>query len=154
MNKHKLKRHRVSKICQRAVYWSFLLDEAHHEKSCFFLHLRKQRRRSADQCLCFRYINSTTFFHNSELSNLLSSYLAVQPGLCRTNPSKKPQRRVFSRRCSAHQDNTPVKFTPHFYIVKLGFTWVYFFLHLTFALKHRSWVLVRATSLTSQYNNA
>ena len=30
--------------------------------------------------------------------------------------------------------------TPHSYIVKLGFTGVYFF--LTFALKHRLWVLV------------
>ena len=32
--------------------------------------------------------------------------------------------------------------TPHFYIVKLGFTGVYFFF-LIFALQHRSWVLVR-----------
>ena len=31
--------------------------------------------------------------------------------------------------------------TPHFYIVKLGFTGVYIF--LIFALKHRLWVLVR-----------
>ena len=35
--------------------------------------------------------------------------------------------------------------TPHFYIVKLGFTGVYFFLN--FAPKHRLWVLVRTTSL-------
>ena len=32
--------------------------------------------------------------------------------------------------------------TPHFYQVKLGFTGVYIFF-LIFALKHRSWVLVR-----------
>ena len=31
--------------------------------------------------------------------------------------------------------------TPHFYIVKLGFTGVYFF--LIFAPKHRLWALVR-----------
>ena len=35
--------------------------------------------------------------------------------------------------------------TPHFYIVKLGFTGVYFF--LMFAPKHRLWVLVRTASL-------
>ena len=35
--------------------------------------------------------------------------------------------------------------TPHFYIVKLGFTRVCFF--LIFALKHRLWVLVRTTSM-------
>ena len=35
--------------------------------------------------------------------------------------------------------------TPHFYIVKLGFTGVYFF--LIFAPKHRLWVLVRTASL-------
>ena len=32
--------------------------------------------------------------------------------------------------------------TPHFYIVKLGFTWVSFF--LIFAPKHRLWLLVRS----------
>ena len=36
--------------------------------------------------------------------------------------------------------------TPHFYIVKLGFTGVYFF--LIFAPKHRLWVLVRTALLT------
>ena len=36
--------------------------------------------------------------------------------------------------------------TPHFYIVKLGFTGVYIFF-LIFALKHRSWVLVRTASV-------
>ena len=36
-------------------------------------------------------------------------------------------------------------FTPHFYIVKLQFTRVYIFF-LIFALKHRSWVLVRTAS--------
>ena len=35
--------------------------------------------------------------------------------------------------------------TPHFYIVKLGFTGVYIF--LIFAPKHRLWVLVRTASL-------
>ena len=35
--------------------------------------------------------------------------------------------------------------TPHFYIVRLGFTGVYIF--LIFALKHRLWVLVRTASV-------
>ena len=37
-------------------------------------------------------------------------------------------------------------FTPHFYIVKLGFTGVYI-IFLIFALKHRLWVLVGTASL-------
>ena len=37
--------------------------------------------------------------------------------------------------------------TPHFYIVKLGFTGVYIFF-LIFALKHRLWVLVRTASVS------
>ena len=36
--------------------------------------------------------------------------------------------------------------TPHFYMVKLGFTGVYIFF-LIFALKHKSWVLVRTASV-------
>ena len=36
--------------------------------------------------------------------------------------------------------------TPHFYIVKLGFTGVYIFF-LIFALKHRLWVLVSTASM-------
>ena len=36
--------------------------------------------------------------------------------------------------------------TPHFYIVKLGFTGIYF-CFLFFALKHRLWVLVRTALL-------
>ena len=44
---------------------------------------------------------------------------------------------------------------PHFYIVKLGFTGVYFNFHIS-AQKHRLWILVRTTSakavLTSTHN--
>ena len=36
---------------------------------------------------------------------------------------------------------------PHFYIVKLGFTGVYI-IFLSFAKKHRLWVLVRTASTT------
>ena len=39
--------------------------------------------------------------------------------------------------------------TPHFYIVKLGFTGVYIF--LIFDLKHRLWILVRTASLRRFY---
>ena len=39
----------------------------------------------ADQRLCFRYIDSTIpLLPKSEISSLLPSYVAVQPGLCRT----------------------------------------------------------------------
>ena len=41
--------------------------------------------READQRLCFHYIDSTIpLFSKSEISSLLPSFLAVQPGLCRT----------------------------------------------------------------------
>ena len=41
-------------------------------------------------------------------------------------------------------------FTPHFYIVKLGFTRVYIFSY--FCPKHRLWILVRTASLTCTHN--
>ena len=41
--------------------------------------------READQCLCFRYTDSTIhLLAKSKISSLLSSSVAVQPGLCRT----------------------------------------------------------------------
>ena len=41
--------------------------------------------READQRLCFRYIDSTIpLLSKSEISSLLPSSVAVQPGLCRT----------------------------------------------------------------------
>ena len=41
--------------------------------------------READQRLCFRYTDSTIpLLSKSEISSLLSSSVAVQPGLCRT----------------------------------------------------------------------
>ena len=41
-------------------------------------------------------------------------------------------------------------FTPHFYIIKLGFTGVYFFSYV--APKHRLWVLVRTASCVPTIN--
>ena len=41
--------------------------------------------READQCLCFRYMDSTIpLLHKSEISSLQQSSVAVQLGLCRT----------------------------------------------------------------------
>ena len=41
--------------------------------------------RAADQCLCFRYIKSTIHvLPKAAISSLLSSYVAVEAGLCRT----------------------------------------------------------------------
>ena len=46
--------------------------------------------READLCLCFRFIDSTIpLLYMSEISSLLPSSLAVQPGLCR--PGRKPE---------------------------------------------------------------
>ena len=61
-----------------------------------FLHMRKQRRRSAsrlqlrgsreaDQRLCFRYIDSTILLlPKSKISSLYPYSVIAQPGLCRT----------------------------------------------------------------------
>ena len=41
--------------------------------------------RKADQRLCFRYIGTTiALLSKSEISSLLPSFVAVQPGLCQT----------------------------------------------------------------------
>ena len=62
---------------------------------------------TADQRLCFRYINSTIpLLPKYEISSHLSSFVTVQPGLCRT--WSKPRRQVFSRRgsCITHEKIT------------------------------------------------
>ena len=66
------------------------VNKPRHEKTGY-LHMRKQRRRSAsrcreaDQCLCFRYIDSTIpLLSKSESSCFQPSSVAVQPGLCQT----------------------------------------------------------------------
>ena len=47
--------------------------------------------READQRLCFRYTDSTIpLLPKSEISSLLPSSVAVQPGLCRTR-SETPE---------------------------------------------------------------
>ena len=63
--------------------------ELRHEKT-WFLHMRKKvadQLRSnctADQRLCFRYIDSTIpLLSKSEISSLLPSFVAVQPRLSR-----------------------------------------------------------------------
>ena len=46
--------------------------------------------READQRLCFRYIDSTIpILSKSEISSLVPSSVAVQPGLCRTRSETK-----------------------------------------------------------------
>ena len=81
-----------------------LIDVPHQEKICF-LHMRKQRCRSATllQHLCFRYIDSTIpLLRKSEIQS--SSHLlwlcipvCVRSGL-------KPRRQVFSR-CGSYSKN-------------------------------------------------
>ena len=38
---------------------------------------------------------------------------------------------------------------PHFYIVKLAFTWVYMYIFSFFVLKHILWVLIRLVAVLS-----
>ena len=57
----------------------------------------------ADQCLCFRYIDSTIpLLSKSEMSSLYPSSVAAQPGLWRTRSETRFL--VFSRRGSNHFD--------------------------------------------------
>ena len=62
----------------------------HHGKACFFICESKgadqlRSNSTADQCLCFRYIDSTIpLLRKSEISSLWPSSVAVQPSLCRT----------------------------------------------------------------------
>ena len=87
--------------------------------------------------------------------------MAVQPGLCRTWSETPKTVFLMTRlicnvvpRCSLSVssnimitcpcDSHPL--TPHFYIVKLGFTGVYIFF-LIFAPKHRLWVRVRVPTI-------
>ena len=51
-----------------------------------------------DQCLCFRYTDSTIPLFKSEISSFYLPSETVQPGLCRT--WSKPKLLVFSSTCS------------------------------------------------------
>ena len=60
-----------------------------------------ENKDAADQGLCFRYIDTTIpLVPKSEISSLLLSSVAAQPGLCGT--CSETQKRVFSRRGSTH----------------------------------------------------
>ena len=61
-----------------------LSNEPRHEKTGF-LPLRKQRRRSADQRLCFRYNDSTlSLLIKSEISSFYAASGTVHVGMCQT----------------------------------------------------------------------
>ena len=65
----------------------------HHEKTGY-LNMQKQRHRSADQRLCFRYMDSTIpLLPKSEISSIQPSSIPVQPSLCGTR--SKTQRTGF-----------------------------------------------------------
>ena len=77
-----------------------------------FLHMRKHRRRSADQRLCFRYTDSTIpLLPKSEISSFYPSSVAVQPSCI--GPGRKPRKPVFSERGSFVPEET--KQTVHMY---------------------------------------
>ena len=63
--------------------------ERRHERTCFIRENKGPDQlcgsQAADQRLCFRYIDSTIpLLPNSDISSLLPSSVAVQPGVCRT----------------------------------------------------------------------
>ena len=69
--------------------------------------------READQCLCFRYIDSTIpLLSKSKISSLKPSFVAVQPGSCRIRSVTRTL--VFSRRGSfilaLTQENLSLRF--------------------------------------------
>ena len=62
--------------------------------------------READQPLCFRYKDSTIpLLSKSKISSFYSSYVAVQPGLCRTW-SETPKTGFLTTRLKYHQIHT------------------------------------------------
>ena len=63
----------------------FSTYEPRHEKTNA-LHMQKQRQREADQCLCFRYIDSTIPLLSKASSHLLYLYILVCVG-----PGQKPE---------------------------------------------------------------
>ena len=78
--------------------------EPHHEKTCF-LHVRKQRRRSAAQISTFVFtiwIVQSLLFLNLKFQ--ASSYLLNLYSPLSVGPSRKPRRHVFSRRSSYYVD--------------------------------------------------
>ena len=64
----------------------------HLEKTCFFAYAKTKAQISCAVTaqlisLCFHYVNSTIhLLPKYEMSSLLPSSVAVQPGLCRTWP--------------------------------------------------------------------
>ena len=62
--------------------------EPHHEKIIIF-HMRKQRRRSADQRLCFRYRRVFPFLYFLNLKFVASSLLCAYSSVC-VGPVQKP----------------------------------------------------------------
>ena len=98
----------------------------------------------ADQRLCFRYIAITIpLLHKYKIPHIQPYSVVVQPGLCGTW-SETPKTGFLTTITKTSPCNE-YPLTPHFYIVKLGYTGAYFF--LIFALKYRLWVLVRTASL-------
>ena len=105
------------KLCKS---WA-VLYEPRYEKTGF-LHMRKQRRRSASRCgnrkadqrLCFRYTESTIpLLSKSEISSLLSHILWPYSPVC-VGPGRKPRRPVFSEQGSYelhHDKNLPFAYT-------------------------------------------
>ena len=78
--------------------------------------MRKQRRRSADQRLCFRYIDSK-FPLLPKLKVQASSHLLKQYSPVCGGPGRKPRRTGFSQRGSfkPYYDNTPMQYAANFH---------------------------------------
>ena len=84
-----------------------VLLEPRYERTGFFAYAKTKSYREADQRFCFRYMDSTIpLLPKSEISSLLPSPMAVQPGLCWT--SRKHLRTKV----------TPVYIATHFVIIE------------------------------------
>ena len=103
--------------------------------------LRKLRARLGS---CYTGLSSQVIFYTTGRSKQVllrwfSVFASFGVSFCTVSPSVCLDDITKTSPCNKH----PLK--PHFYIVKLGFTGVYFF--LIFAPKHRLWVLVRTASV-------
>ena len=80
------------------------INEPHHEKTRF-LPMRKQRRRSADQHLCFCYMDSTIpLLLKSKITGFWPFSVAALTGLCQTWLETPKTGFLMSRlKCKSHK---------------------------------------------------
>ena len=89
------------------------------------------------------------FIQRAELNVMLGAYVALKTTWSLNFDKKKKKKKIKKKNKKNITKTCLYIFDPlkhHFYIVKLGFTWVYI-IFLISAQKHRLWVLVSTHTL-------